>query len=140
MKRTANWEARLTDVFESYRSKPWAWGESDCAHFAGDCVQAITGEDVLGPFRGNYATRLEAWARVRFCKHKTLEATVAGIFAARNCPEGDPVFAMPGDVGLTSDGALCVRFPRGFIARREDGQFVKVRAVRAWHVAWPGVE
>lgn len=140
MNRVADWEKKLTDVLDDYKSEPWTWGRSDCAHFAGDCVRAITGRDPLGAFRGNYTSRLEAWARLRYWKHKTFEATVAAVMADLGCPEGVPECSMVGDVGFTDMGVLCVRFPVGFIARGEDAQFHKVRAVRSWCVAWPGVE
>lgn len=40
MTRQAGWEDRLIAVFDDWRGRPFAWGQSDCAAFAVACVQA----------------------------------------------------------------------------------------------------
>lgn len=140
MKRVPNWEKELLSVVESYEGAAWQYGRTDCAHFAGDCVLAITGQDPLGRFRGNYTNRLEAWSRLRVRKFKNLSDATAAALEALGCKEGEPACSMPGDVGITADGVLCVRFVCGFIARADDGTFKKVSPVRSWCVAWPGAD
>lgn len=44
----------LLEQYRSYRNVPFAWGESDCLHFAAACAQAITGRDPIDRLRGSY--------------------------------------------------------------------------------------
>lgn len=139
MNRVAEWEKRLVEVAERYGLEPWTWGETDCAHFMGACVEAICGADILGTYKNSYSSRLGYWARLRHRGDRTPENALAAACERLGFAEGIPECSMAGDVGITAIGAMCVRFPCGFLARAEDGKFHKVRAVRSWCVAWPGV-
>ena len=44
-KRTHDWQIRFEAFIAARRAQPFAWGLNDCAIFAADCVQAITGSD-----------------------------------------------------------------------------------------------
>lgn len=55
--RHIDWPQRLAAALEERRETPYAWGTNDCAIFAADMVQAVTGHDLAGPFRGRYRTQ-----------------------------------------------------------------------------------
>lgn len=60
MLRHADWPERLADFIEARRHLPFAWGRQDCATFAADALQALTGQDPLAPLRGQWATEEQA--------------------------------------------------------------------------------
>lgn len=63
--RREGWESRLAAVVENYRRQPFAWGTADCFTFTGDCHQAVTGVDLIAPWRGRYADEASALRMVR---------------------------------------------------------------------------
>lgn len=75
----------------------FAWGSQDCALFAADCVQALTGVDHAADLRGSYQTELGA---------AKLLAKLGGLaaVASRAGPEVPPLCAQAGDVGLLDCG------------------------------------
>lgn len=121
-------------VSASYASRPFTWGSTDCAHFAADCVEAITGRDLLGTLRGAYAGRLGAMARIRARGYRDIPGAVAGFLEAAGAARIDPRAAGPGDIGITAEGIVCVRFPAGFLARTERGLYGRVVPVTAWAI------
>ncbi len=54
MVRDGDWKSRLWRFLHERRKTPFAWGSNDCAVFAADAVQVMTGEDLAGPFRDTY--------------------------------------------------------------------------------------
>lgn len=58
--RLADWPERLADYIEARRGVPFAWGVNDCAHFAAGALQALTGADPLGAWRGRWADEAQA--------------------------------------------------------------------------------
>ena len=106
MTRLHSWQTTYAEFMASRLSMPFAWGSNDCAHFAGACVRAITGVDVIADtFRG-YTTELQA---ARLIKDH------GGVVGIATAALGEPVstlFANVGDVVLCSaDGrdmlAIC---------------------------------
>lgn len=135
MKRRDDWHPRLTAVLKSYDGVPFEWGKTDCAHLAADCIEAVTGADFLGTYRGNYSSRLTAAGRINGRRHKSMLEAVAAEMKRIGAEEVPPGFARVGDVGLSTCNTLCVRVPLGFIARADDGAFKKVAAVQAaWRI------
>ncbi len=60
MTRFEDWPSRLHAFLEAAHGRPFSWGRWDCCILAADAVQAMTGADPLGPFRGRYRTALGA--------------------------------------------------------------------------------
>lgn len=135
--RVPDWWPRLKATVQEFEGRPFVWGESDCACFAAACVQAITGRDSLGTFRGAYSSRLTAFARLRYRGFRTVGAAAGAALEAIGAEEIPARFAAVGDIGVTPDDVLAVRMPAGFIARRPDGSFGVAKIERAWAVAWP---
>lgn len=136
MSRVPDWSERLNVTIAHFQGKPWAWGESDCAVFAAACVEAVTGRNVLGTFRGAYGSRLTAAARLRGRGFRCVREAAACALTRIGATEIDPRFAQVGDIGITADDVLAVRLVLGFVARRPDGSFGKAHAVTAWAVGW----
>jgi hypothetical protein len=128
---------------------PFAWGRNDCALFAADGIEAITGVDIAGDFRGKYSDEASAMALI-----KTVcgGATVAD--AAVYCAEKhglkewtdksgkpQPLFARRGDlvVFVAPTGSLVAGLVhlngRHLVAVGEQGlyRFPISKALRAWH-------
>lgn len=94
--RAENWPELLLDTVEDRRSKPFAWGENDCALFAADCVLVMTGEDFAAPFRGRYSTAAGSIKALKKFGGGSLEATATAAL-------GEPILprlAQRGDVVL----------------------------------------
>lgn len=135
MCRVPDWQERLRVVFLEWEHRPFKWGETDCACFASACVQAITGRDPLATYRGEYSCRLTALARFSLRGHRNLADAITAALEPVGGQPIDPRFAMVGDVGLTADKVICVRMPRGFVARAEGG-YAAAAVEQAWAVAW----
>lgn len=96
MQRRDDWASRLMAVIDAAGQTPFAWGKQDCALFAADCVQAMTGEDFAAPFRGRYDTGIGAGRALKMMGLGSLEEYVIRVL-------GEPVsptLAMRGDVVL----------------------------------------
>lgn len=98
MNRTTGWEHRLYEVTLRALEIPHAWGEHDCATFAADCVEALTGIDPMGTLRGRYASRTGALRLIAENGHARLSNMVAELFE-----DISPVLARRGDV-IACDG------------------------------------
>ena len=135
MKRVDGWNARLFAVLKRYDGTPFVWGASDCWCLVSDCIAAITGADFLGTYRGQYSSRLTAAGRIRGRGHRSMLAAVQAEMARIGGVAVPVQFARTGDVGLSFCNTLCVRTPRGFIARNDDGAFcIAERITAAWRI------
>ena len=97
--RLADWPLRLEAFLAARQQQPFAWGAQDCATFAADAVQAITGVDVAPP-----ALRRHRHARAAL---RSLRAH-GGLPAIAQAALGTPiplVLAGVGDVLLTRPSA-----------------------------------
>lgn len=52
MRRFPDWQLRLEAFARERRNVPFSWGSNDCALFAADCVQALTGVQLCPELRG----------------------------------------------------------------------------------------
>jgi len=60
--RVEGWPAKLSAAIEAGRTRPFRWGQHDCALFACACIEAITGVDLGAQVRGRYHCADEAEA------------------------------------------------------------------------------
>jgi hypothetical protein len=93
--RLADWPLRLEAFVAARQQQPFAWGTQDCALFAADAVQALTGVDVAPP-----ALRCHRHARAALRSMRAQGGLPAIAQAALGTPI-PPVLAGVGDVLLT---------------------------------------
>lgn len=132
--RVRDWPERLDALITSRQNWPFVWGTNDCCTFAADAVQALTGRDVMGHLRHQYATALDA-------HHLTGE--LGGLTAAVTALIGDPVdpiFATVGDVLLVDNEGremLAVCNGATAVAPGKTGlmTFAAFQVLAAWRVA-----
>ena len=96
--RYPDWQKKLVDTLQAAQTRPFLWGQHDCALFAADCVQAMCGEDFAAAYRGTYSS--ETGAKKALLKnHGSLEK------ALRACMDEIPVkLAQRGDVAIMCNG------------------------------------
>lgn len=100
--RAIGWEDALVRVIEKHSALPFQYGVSDCGYLAADTVFAITGEDILKPYR-NYNTEKGAARVLRKNKCDSL----AGLFA-KHLTETPVMLAQRGDIGVIDhNGDIC---------------------------------
>ena len=133
MRRLPGWEQRLMACVRRAMDRPFEWGEHDCALFAADCVEAITGEDLAEEFRGRYMDRKGSLKVLRACGEGDLQATVTRLLGEPS----DPKTARRGDLVLvrTPTGpaiAVCV----GLEAVAPGRHGLTRTPMGAWRLAW----
>lgn len=93
IRRKRDWRARLQIFIASMAGKPFSWQDgNDCAKFAANAVEAMTGVD---PMKGMRAYRSEEGAKKTLTKHK-LASHVE--LVERYFEEIKPQHVMPGDI------------------------------------------
>ncbi len=66
LKRSTNWATEELQTFlETRAAVPFAWGTNDCALFAADAIQSMTGQDIATDFRGKYRDEASAFVLVK---------------------------------------------------------------------------
>lgn len=100
IRKQPGWQGQLTAYAASVAAMPFDPATHHCAYFAAGAVQAMTGVDLAGKWRGRtktVAAGLRALQRAGFDDHVAL---VAAYF-----PEVPPAFAQMGDIAvLAADG------------------------------------
>jgi len=155
MKRREDWAERLENFLEargcylSAQQKPFEWGTNDCAMFACDAVQEMTGVDLAAEFRGYGSEAGAAQAMAEYVRGRSippgcetlLEAVAVLVAREHGLEEIEPGLAQRGDVVLLRDDAgqhaLGVMGFDGLLAvMRRDGAGVVIgHAIdRAWRV------
>jgi hypothetical protein len=130
--RLPDWEQRLSDFIADNMTKPFAWGEHDCALFGTACAAELTGTDEAAIFRGKYSTREGSALALRQYGKGTLLKTLDDLYQRK------PVaFAQRGDL-VWSAGAVgvCDGAKAWFVG--QDGDFEGLVTVprREWTKAW----
>lgn len=133
MERLSDWEQRLGDVVAQRLAVPFAWGSNDCVLFAADCVFAMTGQDLVADWRGQWSDQSSAVRAI--VRAGGLEAAVQGC----GLEQIQPLFAQRGDVVLHRQGgvdALAVCVGANLAAPGEAGlMFIGLEhGVQAWRV------
>lgn len=94
MKRKEGWELALYEATNAAFHRAHEWGAHDCASFAADCVEAMTGVDLL-PERGEYHDNVSAAKVIVNSGAKSLADAVS-----QRLPEINVSQARRGDVML----------------------------------------
>lgn len=97
-RRLPDWPLRLEAFIAARSPQPFAWGANDCATFAADCVQAITGQDPAPAGLRRHTTAKQAYRAI--ARHGGMAALAT---AALGEPVA-PVLAGVGDVLLVPNG------------------------------------
>jgi hypothetical protein len=81
--RPENWDTiHFHQFLEQRANMPFKWGSNDCALFAADGIQAITGIDIASAFRDKYTTQAGAMAAIKEITGGTTVADAAAFCAA----------------------------------------------------------
>lgn len=65
MKRIDGWRKALDEYITTTDRAVFEWGKLDCAIFAANAVEAMTGVDLYEDFRGTYSTERGAFQAIR---------------------------------------------------------------------------
>lgn len=104
MRRRRDWRARLAAAEALWHRRPYDADGAHCAFFAADCVAAMTGIDLAGPYRGlDRAAAEAALARDGYAGPSAL--------VERHLDEIHPVRAVAGDLALVDDARLTGGIP-----------------------------
>ena len=130
--------ARLRTLLLARRLAPFAWGSRDCALWAADVVQAVTGVDVAADLRGRYATARGALLVIRQAGglQGLAAARLAGPAPLQALADGDVVLLQP-HAATQHRGALAVHCRGQIVAQGADGLVFAPRnlAAQAWRCA-----
>lgn len=79
---------------------PFKWGQNDCALFAADAIQAITGVDIADDFRGTYKSEKSAMKAIASVAGGSTLADAAAYCASKHGLEEHqyPLMAKRGDL------------------------------------------
>lgn len=113
LKRAQHWATRSLHQFLIDRATArFAWGTHDCALFAADGVQAMTGVDIASDFRGRYtdeAGAKAAIARITGVANGTVEDAAAWCAAKHGLVELiHPLMAQRGDLVVLEDAGRVI--------------------------------
>lgn len=105
MPRIDLWEGRLASLIDKARDTSFEWGKHDCALFAADGVQALTGFDPASPYRGRYRSEKEAGKILS--KVGGLIGLMETVAESQGWRSVEPLFAQRGDVVMAEvDGLM----------------------------------
>lgn len=120
------------NLIESYKAKPFSWGESDCSLFVADAILALRGVDYAEPFRGKYKTQKTAYKALQ--KYGGIDGYLDGLF-----DRIPPTMAKRGDIIKVGGDVFSVGICAGVYTWFMDTEGVKniktKLGVSAWRVA-----
>lgn len=96
MQRLEDWPERMARALMDARTRSFEWAAYDCAVFSASIIEAMTGEDLLAPFKGQYNDAASAQAVLKAAGHHSLYHYLVATF-------GTPIGALAarrGDVAL----------------------------------------
>lgn len=100
LKRFEDWTVRLDAYLIWIGEDAFEWGRHDCALFACNVVQELTGADLANDFRGKYHTKAGAYAALKKFAGGGLEKTAEKIAAEHGMEEVPVRMAQRGDIVL----------------------------------------
>lgn len=117
MKRLPDWPKRLHDFVDGVKRQPFDWTAFNCGeHWAAGAVMAVTGEDIVAPYKGRWSS---ARGMVRVMKnegHADLADWLGSIL-----PEQHVSRVRPGDIAaIPKDDAF------GFTLGIVNGEMIMV--------------
>jgi len=146
MKRIEHWATRGFHAFlKSRANTPFEWGKHDCALFAADGIEAITGVDIAADFRGKYSDEASAAEAVKSIAGGATVADAAAWCAAKHglAEWAHPLKAQRGDLVIYEDpttgsqvSGLVHLSGRHIVAAGPKG-LIRIsvsKVLRAWHV------
>jgi hypothetical protein len=129
--RLQGWETRLAQAVEAARQRPFAWGQHDCATWAFDVRQALTGTP-----RPAWSYTTEAGGK-RWMKRQGWNSFAEAATAILGEPVA-PLTAQRGDIVLVDDPeafGVCLGGMVAAVSPVAGLSFVPLRACRmAWRV------
>jgi len=78
--RLSNWESLLSEYIASKREEPFAYGVNDCCYFCFGAIEAITGQDCMLEFRGQYSNEFGSLRALKEIGQGDLESTMDAKF------------------------------------------------------------
>jgi hypothetical protein len=147
--RVKHWATRAFHEFLLARANTqFVWGQHDCALFAADGIQAMTGVDIAADFRGKYTDEASAMAAIKSIAGGSTIADAAAYCATKHeMPQWTyPLMARRGDlVVLQESGRLIAGLVhlsgRHIVCAGEKGlhRLPITDVQRAWHVGPKGL-
>ena len=123
LQRIDGWRARFDAACDDMRRTPFSWGDHDClVGLVGNLAEALTGEDIVSPWRQRYASGVGALRVLRndgFADLGGLVATILPEIHISRARLGD-VAAIPSDdgfgfaLGVVNGERILVLRPSGF--------------------------
>lgn len=98
IEKQPDWQSAFAEFVAGRIHDPFEWGRNDCALFAADAVEAMTGRDLAKAWRGRYSTAEDA-GRMGYSS-----AVVIEILQDAGAMEIPVRRAMYGDVCLVDQG------------------------------------
>lgn len=102
--RHSDWQTRLNIFVRDVQSKPFQWGEHDCALFACNAIEVMTGKDPAVYFRGKYSDKRGAYLSLKAFADGGLAETAEKICKDLRFVETAKGFYQRGDVALCDQG------------------------------------
>ena len=100
LSRVPQWPERLERWAVAMRGRRFQWGEVDCVLAACEAIEAMTGIDISGTFRGRYADGGGAASIIAELSADGLRGAVSRVAENVGCPEILPALARRGDAVL----------------------------------------
>ena len=145
--RFGDWEVRLARYLAENESRPFAYGDWDCALFVCGAIESMTGVDPAQWFRGRYHSRAEArGAMLEYCGTARIGAFFALMAASFAMSEVPVLMGRRGDMVLVEhdgrrslgilamDGMRCIIVGESVSGKAGLGFVTLNHAVRAWRV------
>jgi cell wall-associated NlpC family hydrolase len=141
-KREQYLEVHLNDFLQQREAVPFAWGTNDCATFAADAIEVMTGIDIAQEFRGQYSTETGALRTIQKIAGGNTLGDAATYCANKYgmAERSVPLQAKRGDLVLVKNGdgdeiaAIVGMNGRHVLSPGEDGlvRFSILNVTRAW--------